>query len=240
VGINVLEQALLATDPANQTELRRKLAELAKLASQNPGEVEQLIQQIKRRLSASERLKSNRSLGNAVEQLVGTMLRAILDRRGIRVQTNYIGYDLAAYCEGRSGTEEEVGYIHVSAGTLLAKIEIKSTQGCSVSMSYAQGREATNARDNYWLCVVPIPADESIVSLDSSSIQRLARFVPRIGDTLAVSRAGIDTALQGAVAGGFELQHVEEIRYGISHSTREAGGILLTNFVETLALGATL
>lgn len=235
VGVNVLEQALLATDPVNRAELRRSLAQLAKLASQNPGEVEQLIESIENRRKAAERWESNRFLGNAVEQLVGAMLRAILRDHGIRVETNFVGYDLAAYYEGQDSTEEEVGCIHVSIGTLLAKIEIKATRGRGVSMSYAQGLEATNDRDNYWLCVVPLPADQFVSTLDASIIEKLARFVPMIGDTLAVSRAGIDTALQGAAAGGFELQHVEEIRYGISHVIWENSGILLKKFVETLA-----
>jgi hypothetical protein len=64
-----------------------------------------------------------------VEQLVGAMLRAILKDRGIRVEINFVGYDLAAYYEGHDTTEEEVGCIQVSAGELLAKIEIKATRG---------------------------------------------------------------------------------------------------------------
>ena len=238
VGINVLEQALLATDPTNRSELRRNLAQLAKLASQNPGEVEQFIQDIEMRRIAAERWKNNRSLGNAVELLVGTTLRAILKHRGIRVETNFVGYDLAAYYEGQDATEE-VGCVQVLAGTLLAKIEIKATRGSAVSMSYAQGQEATSDRDHFWLCIVPLAAGESIPT-DPSSIERLARFIPNVGDTLAISRAGIDSALQGAVVGGFELQHVEEIRYGISHAMWEGSGIPLNSFVETLARQVTL
>jgi len=63
----------------------------------------------------------------------------------------------------------------------------------------------------------------------------LARFLPKIGGTLAISSAGIVTALVGAVAGGFELQHVEEIRYGINSMMWEKNSILLKSFVETLA-----
>jgi hypothetical protein len=101
-------------------------------------------------------------------------------------------------------------------------------------MSFAQGQAATSDQENYWLCVVALEPTEPIAILGSSDIEKVARFVPKIGATLVVSSAGIDSALIGAAAGGFELQHVEEIRYGINHAMWETGGILLTDFVEAL------
>jgi hypothetical protein len=46
VGINVLEQAVLAAGESQSSELRRKLAQLARLAVQHPGAVAQLIEDI--------------------------------------------------------------------------------------------------------------------------------------------------------------------------------------------------
>lgn len=239
LGINILEQALLATDQTQRPELRRKLAQLAKLASQNPDEVDRVMQDIERRRKGAERWKDNQNLGKAVEQLVHTTLEAMLKPRGIRVETNFVGYDLAAYYDRDDTIEEDVGSIQVVAGTLLAKIEIKATRGAAVSMSYAQGQAATTDQENYWLCVVPLSASEPISSLDGSRIEKLARFLPKIGRTLAISSAGIASALVGAAAGGFELQHVEEIRYGISSTMWGKNSILLKNFVDTLAQRVT-
>ena len=239
LGINILEQALLAADQTQRSELRRKLAQLTKLATQNPGEVERVMQDIERRRKGAERWKDNQNLGKAVEQLVHTTLDALLKPRGIRVETNFVGYDLAAYFDKDDTVEEDVVSIKVVARTLLAKIEIKSTRGTAVSMSYAQGQAATTDQENYWLCVVPLSANESIPNLDSSRIEKVARFLPQIGSTLAISSAGIVSALVGAVAGGFELQHVEEIRFGIDSTMWEKNSILLKSFVETLAQRAT-
>ena len=193
------------------------------------------MQDIERRRKGTERWKDNQELDKAVEQLVYTTLDLMLKPRGIGVETNFVGYDLAAYYDGDDTIEEDVGSIQVEAGALLAQIEIKATRGTTVSMSFAQGRAATADQDNYWLCVVPLSANEPISDLDGSRIEQVARFLPRIGSTLAISSAGIDSALVGAVAGGFELQHVEEIRYGINSVLWKQNSVLLKNFVETLA-----
>ena len=52
VGINVLEQALLATDQSQRRELRRRLAQLA---VQHPGAVTQLIEKIEAHNEAGKR-----------------------------------------------------------------------------------------------------------------------------------------------------------------------------------------
>lgn len=62
-----MEQALLAADQTQRSELRRKLAQLTKLATQNPGEVERVMQDIERRRKRAERWKGNQNLGKAVE-----------------------------------------------------------------------------------------------------------------------------------------------------------------------------
>ena len=46
-----MEQALLAADQTQRSELRRKLAQLTKLATQNPGEVDRVMQDIEHKSS---------------------------------------------------------------------------------------------------------------------------------------------------------------------------------------------
>jgi hypothetical protein len=96
VGINVLEQAVLAAGESQSAELRRKLAQLARLAVQHPDAVSQLIEGIEAHHEADQRWQANQKLGKIVEDLVQMRLKS------------------------------RVGSIEVKqAKTLLAKIEIR-------------------------------------------------------------------------------------------------------------------
>jgi hypothetical protein len=121
-----------------------------------------------------------------------------------------------------------------STGTLLAKIEIKATRGQTVSMSNRQGEEASNDQARFWLCVVPLDSDEDIDELTPERVARLARFVAGIGSRLTPAREGIQDAVESADESGFDLEHVDEIRYGIRADLWNAA-MPLEGFVETLA-----
>ena len=73
-----MEQALPAADQTQRSELRSKLAQLTKLATQNPGEVERVMQDIEKRHKRAERWKGNQNLGKAVKQLMHATLDALL------------------------------------------------------------------------------------------------------------------------------------------------------------------
>ena len=187
VGINVLEQAVLAAGESQSAELRRKLAQLARLAAQHPGAVTQLIEDIEAHHEADKRWQANQKLGKMVEELVQTRLKSRLSLLRIRLKTQFKGYDLGAYVDDPSYAD--VGSIEVQqAETLLAKIEIKATRGKAVSMSNLQGEEASNDHARYWLCVVPLDPGEDI---DELTAERVEETQLCLGDRRSISaRAG--------------------------------------------------
>ncbi len=232
-GINVLEQALLSTDERHRSELRRKLAQLTKLAAENPGEVDKLMRDIEARQEAAERWAENQQIGRKVEDLLRDHLDDLLRSLGVRVKANFVGYDAAAYLAGLAASED-VGSLELSADTLLAKIEIKATRSDSISMSYAQGMAASSDQEHFWLCVVPLIATDTKDNLTALRIESLARFVPEIGSRLSPSKTDLEGAVHNAIVRGFELEHVEEIRYRIHHGIWETDGRSVSEFLESV------
>ena len=233
IGINVLEQAVLAAGEAQSTELRRRLAQLARLAAQHPGAVAQLIQDIEAHHEADKRWRENQKLGKIVEDLIAARLKSRLSVLRIRVKPQFTGYDLGAYVDDASYAD--VGWIDVQqAETLIAKIEIKSTRGSAVSMSNRQGEEASGDRAQFWLCVVPLDADEDIDELTAKRVEELACFIAGIGGRLAPAQEGIQNAVESADESGFDLEHIDDIRYGIRSEIWESEAVALTEFVDWL------
>jgi hypothetical protein len=169
-----------------------------------------------------------------VEDLIQNQLRSHLTQLRIRLKTQFRGYDLCAYVDDPSYAD--VGLIEVQQSeTLLAKIEIKATRGKAVSMSNLQGEEASNDKARYWLCVVPVDADEEIDELTPERVEELACFVSGIGSRLAPAREGIQDAVESADESGFDLEHIDDIRYGIRSEIWECDALPLIGFVEMLS-----
>jgi hypothetical protein len=120
------------------------------------------------------------------------------------------------------------------AETLLAKIEIKATRGNAVSMSNVQGEEAGHDLARYWLCVVPLDPGEDIDQLTAERVEDVACFISGIGQRLASAQQGIEDAVESADESGFDLEHVDDIRYGIRSEIWESEAVSLTDFVGWL------
>jgi hypothetical protein len=148
------------------------------------------------------------------------------------VKTQFRGYDLGAYVGDPSSAD--VGSIEVQSRTLLAKIEIKTTRGNTVSMSNLQGEEASNDQARFWLCVVPLDPDQELDELTPELVERAACFVSGIGSRLAPARENIGDAVASANASGFDLEHVDDIRFGIRSEVWVDAAVSLIGFVEIL------
>jgi hypothetical protein len=98
----------------------------------------------------------------------------------------------------------------------------------------SKGEEASNDAVRYWLCVVPLDPGEDIDQLSAERVEEVARFVSGIGQRLAPAQEGIEEAVESADASGFNLEHVEDIRYGIRSEIWERGAVSLANFVDWL------
>ncbi len=66
-------------------------------------------------------------------------------------------------------------------------------------------------------------AEEDIDELTPERVEGLARFVLGIGSRLAPAREDIQNAVESAGASGFDLEHVDDIRYGIRSEIWESG-----------------
>jgi hypothetical protein len=62
----------------------------------------------------------------------------------------------------------------------------------------------------------------------------LARLVSGIGSRLAPAREDIQDAVESADASGFNLEHVDDIRYGIRSEIWESEAMTLKGFVDLL------
>jgi hypothetical protein len=132
-----------------------------------------------------------------------------------------VGYDRKLYTDGFVLLDEDVGYVDIRLPGIVAKIEIKATRASKISMSYQQGREAAKDRDAYWLCVVPLPDPVPDDRPLLETVRDCVRFVPRVGDTLASSYEELNLAQSTAMALGFELEHVDQVRYCLANAIWE-------------------
>jgi hypothetical protein len=235
LGVNVLEQAVLAVDAARQADLRTNLIHLARLEADDPGAIDEVVKRIEAERLAGERWRDNQALGKLVELLIDEVLKDALKDHNIDVQSNFVGYDRKLYSEGFVLLDEDVGYLDVRLPGIVARIEIKATRSDKISMSYQQGSESLVDPDSYWLCVValpnPLPNDRALKEVVRDS----ARFVPRIADVLGNSHAELKQAETLAGTAGFELQHVDQVRYGLSRSVWDSRGRELAEFINLIA-----
>jgi hypothetical protein len=100
-------------------------------------------------------------------------------------------------------------------------------------MSNRQGKEASGDQTRFWLCVVPL-VDEDIDELTAERVDELACFIAGIGGRLAPAQEGIQNAVESADESGFDLEHIDAIRYGIRSEIWESKAASLTDFVDWL------
>jgi hypothetical protein len=99
-------------------------------------------------------------------------------------------------------------------------------------MSNVHGEEASNGEARYWLCVVPLSSDEEIDELTTERVEELACFVSGIGSRLTPVLEGIQDAVASADESGFDLEHVDDIRYGIRAELWESDATPVQAFVN--------
>jgi hypothetical protein len=143
------------------------------------------------KLNIDKQRKINQDIGTAVEK---AFEEAFKNLSGYKVKREPIGSDYIVECD----------YPHY---LLLNKddknkfiIEIKSSRSSEVRMTQKQGTVATEKRENYILCVVPLYND----NIDADTIIANSRFVVNIAELLInkVERVKQITNLQSEVVAG--------------------------------------
>jgi hypothetical protein len=70
--------------------------------------------------------------------------------------------------------------------------------------------------------------------LTAERVEDVARFVSGIGQRLTPDQEGIQEAVESANASGFNLEHIEDIRYGIRSEIWEGKAVSLSEFADGL------
>jgi hypothetical protein len=77
-----------------------------------------------------------------------------------------------------------------------------------------------------------LPRVDLINELTAERVGELACFVSGIGSRLAPAREGIQDAVESADESGFDLEHVDDIRFDIRSEIWESDAISLNGFVD--------
>lgn len=123
-------------------------------------------------------INENRTVGNQAEKIVGQILKEKFPRKKFTVNSVHEGADFE---------------ITITQGGQKLWIEVKSTriEGNSqeVKMSPLQAKKAVNERENFLLCVVPIPESTEI---DTEIVKENMWFIANIGDEITLLDENLD------------------------------------------------
>ena len=116
-------------------------------------------------------ISKNRSVGKQVEESVEEILKNEFPGKKFDVNPDYIGADF------------EIVELAVTQGKKKLWIEVKSIQNegdsQEVKMSSSQAKKAVKKKENFLLCVVPIPDS---AKTDTETVRENMRFIANIGD----------------------------------------------------------
>jgi hypothetical protein len=129
--------------------------------------VEHIIQHRERR----EKVLRNQLVGATVE----TLLKSVLEGRGLRVTRTGVGSDFEVESDLVDDGREIL--LEVSDTSRSFLIEVKTTTVSTVRMTVAQARTAREHGDSFALCVVTLDAPE----ITAEMVERNCRFVMDIG-----------------------------------------------------------
>ena len=128
-------------------------------------EFNQVIEDLAERQKQQQRMTENRDLGLRVEKWVG----GILEDEGFEVESVDIGADFII--------ESDLITLGVTRGTQKWWIEVKSARTESVKISSKQTQNALDKKENFLLCVVPIPEN---TDLNFKTVRENMRFIKNI------------------------------------------------------------
>ena len=129
-------------------------------------ELNQVIDELAERQEQEQRVNQNRALGQQVEKWVGDSLK----NKGFEVEPVHTGADFKI-------VESDLITLGVTQAERKWWIEVKSTRTESVKISSKQTQKALKKKENFLLCVVPIPEN---TDLNFETIRRNMRFIKNI------------------------------------------------------------
>ena len=180
-----LDLALMAEDPVKRDAAVNLASEVYGMPEDRFFLARQVVQRIKtadksvlkvfEKNEANRRnIDENRKVGKQVEESVEQILREKFPDKRFKVESAHKGADF------------EIVELAVTQGEKTLWIEVKSTQNDSdfqkVKMSSLQAQKARDEKENFLLCVVPIP---DRTKTDTETVSEKMRFVANIGKKVA-------------------------------------------------------
>ena len=141
------------------------LAKLVQNMEAPEEELNQVVDDLAERQKQQQRVAENQDLGLRVEKWVGKNLKY----EGFEVKSIHTGADFII--------ESDLITLGVTRGTQEWWIEVKSTKTESVKMSSEQTQNALDKKENFLLCVVPIPED---TNPNLETVRKNMRFIKNI------------------------------------------------------------
>ena len=192
-NVNHLNHASKYIDAVARNEnLPEQIDVLLKTTGGDLGEVTEIVQDLKedeKLFKDLEKLRNrrhtineNRTVGNRVEKIVGRILKEKFPHKKFTVNSVHEGADFE---------------ITITQGGQKLWVEVKSTriEGDSqeVKMSPLQAKKAVNERENFLLCVVPIPESTEIdTEIDLKIVRENMWFIANIGDEITLLDENLD------------------------------------------------
>lgn len=128
--------------------------------------LDQVVEELAERQEQEQRVNQNRALGRKVEKWVGDSLKG----EGFKVAPVHIGADFMI-------EYDDLLTLGVTHGNREWWIEVKSARTERVKMSSKQTQNALDKKENFLLCVVPIPED---TDLNFETVRKNMRFIKNI------------------------------------------------------------
>ncbi len=150
-------------------------------------EDEKLFKDLERLRNRRRTINENRTVGNRVEKIVGRILKEKFPRKKFTVNSVHEGADFEITITQGGQTQ--------GGQTLWIEVKSTRTDGASqvVKMSPLQAKKAVNERENFLLCVVPIPKSTEIdTEIDIEIIRENMWFIANIGDEITLLDENLD------------------------------------------------
>ena len=139
---------------------------IVRILEASDDELDQVVEELAERQAQEQRVNQNRALGQKVEKWVGDNLKD----EGFKVAPVHTGADFMI-------EYDDLLTLDVTHGNREWWIEVKSARTERVKMSSKQTQNALDKKENFLLCVVPIPED---TDLNFETVRKNMRFIKNI------------------------------------------------------------
>ena len=162
--------------------------DIEKILEVTQGDLSQVVKDAEERKEKQDRVAENRDFGKRVEKRVRQLLEQNLKPKGFSVAREHTGSDLEISEETFDISTQKI----IRNGKKWL-VEIKGTRVQNVKMSFEQTKNALDKKEEFLLCVVPIPED---IQPDFDTVKENILFIKNIhrklGNRVATLCSSID------------------------------------------------